>query len=88
MNQFSLQQIRKLNKQANFPSSIVDKECLIYKELLFDENPNLKGIPNKNLSECFLVETSNKEDESKATPNRGWKGNENNRKAFSIKFLK
>lgn len=86
MNQFSQQDIRKLKKEHNFPSSIVEKDCLIYKELLFDENSNSKGALDKNLSECFIVESANKEEENKATQSRGWKGNENNKKTLSKKF--
>ena len=88
MNQFSEQYIRKFNKQQNFPSAIVDQDCLIYKELIFDENLILKGASVKNLSQSFIIENANKEDENKPFQNRGWKGNENNRKTLSKKKIK
>jgi len=92
MNQFSNPYIRNLNKQQNFPTNLIDKECLFYKDLIFEEDDkkNKLSIINNKLSECFIIENVIKEDENKNTLKRAWVGNENNKKtsiyiiAFSI----
>jgi len=83
MNHFSQKYIRQLKKEHNFPSNIIEKDCHVYKELIFEDNSYSKGGSDKNLSECFIVESANKDEENKAFQSRGWKGNENNKKTLS-----
>jgi len=85
MNQYSQQKIRQYNKPRNIPLNLIEKDCLIYKELIFDEENNKEkyvSYSNK-LSEGFVIENSIKEDEGKNSHKRNWKANDNNKKEAS-----
>ena len=84
MSKYSKEFILKQRKFETFPNKLVEKDCIYYKDLLFENEINTSKLnenDSKNiikLSESFFIEKSNENKEEEKSFKRSWINNKTN----------